>query len=481
MGALAIQGTSSFVGKSLLTTALARSFVRRGVRVAPFKAQNMSNNARVVGGGEIGVAQYLQARAAGIEPEVRMNPVLVKPEGDTRSQVIISGRPDPAVSRLPWRERPPFLAKAIEDSLRSLLAEFDLVLIEGAGSPAEINLRDTDLANLLVAEMADAAVVLVADIDRGGAFAHLYGTWSLIGEKERRRVGGFILNKFRGDASLLAPAPEQLEGLTGVPLLGVVPWLEHGLPDEDGAAEPMRRGRPVVSVVRYPTASNLDEFRALEQVADVVWVRKPEELRFATFIVLPGSKYVSGDLGWLVRNGFDRVLRDRVRAGARVLGICGGLQMLGDELTDEGGVDGNGRGLELLKIKTTFSADKVTRDTGSRFADDLPTPWSALRGIAVHGYEIRHGSSRMSGETREALPNNLGFASGSVLGVYLHGLLECPTVVRALFDAIPTTSLESTFEELADVVDSSLDRALLDRLAGLTDPDGSLLEFSSYA
>jgi adenosylcobyric acid synthase len=468
MGALAIQGTSSFVGKSLLTTALARSFARRGVRVAPFKAQNMSNNARVVSGGEIGVAQYLQARAAGIEPEVRMNPVLVKPEGDTRSQVVINGRPDPAVSRLPWRERPPFLAQAIEDSLRSLLAEFELVLIEGAGSPAEINLRDTDMANLLVAEMADASVVLVADIDRGGAFAHLYGTWSLIGEKERRRVGGFILNKFRGDASLLAPAPKQLEELTGVPLLGVVPWLEHGLPDEDGAGEPTRRDRrPLVSVLRYPTASNLDEFRALEQIADVVWVRKPDELRAATFIVLPGSKYVSGDLGWLVRNGFDRVLRERVRDGARVLGICGGLQMLGTELTDEGGVDGNGDGLELLEIKTSFSTDKVTRETQSRFATDLPTPWAALRGIAVHGYEIRHGSSRVAGDTQAALPDDLGFASGSVLGVYLHGLLESPTIVQALFGAIPPTSLDSTFDELADAVDSSLDRGLLDRLAGL--------------
>jgi adenosylcobyric acid synthase len=468
MGALAIQGTSSFAGKSLLTTALARSFARRGVRVAPFKAQNMSNNARVVSGGEIGVAQYLQARAAGIEPDVRMNPVLVKPEGDTRSQVVINGRPDPAVSRLAWRERPPFLARAIEDSLRSLLSEFELVLIEGAGSPAEINLRDTDMANLLVAELADAPVVLVADIDRGGAFAHLYGTWSLIGESGRRRIGGFVLNKFRGDASLLTPAPEQLEELTGVPLLGVVPWIEHGLPDEDGAGNPMRRGRrTVVAVLRYPTASNLDEFRALEQVADLTWVREPDELRFATFIVLPGSKYVSGDLAWLVRNGFDRVLRERVRAGARVLGICGGLQMLGAQLRDEAGVDGSSDGLELLEIETTFSAEKVTRETQSRFANDLPTPWAALRDITVHGYEIRHGSSRLSGETQQALPGNLGFASGSVLGVYLHGLLESPTVVRALFGTSPRTALESTFDDLADAIDLSLDRRLLDRLAGL--------------
>jgi adenosylcobyric acid synthase len=469
MSALAILGTSSFVGKSLLTTALARSFARRGVRVAPFKAQNMSNNARVVSGGEIGVAQYLQARAAGIEPDLRMNPVLVKPEGDTRSQVVINGRPDLAVSRLPWRERPPFLAQAIEDSLRSLLAEFELVLIEGAGSPAEINLRDTDMANLRAAEIADAVAVLVADIDRGGAFAHLYGTWSLLGEKQRRRVGGFILNKFRGDASLLTPAPERLEELTGVPLVGVLPWTAHGLPDEDGAGEPIRRGlRPVVSVIRYPTASNLDEFRALEQVADVAWVRTPDALRCADFIVLPGSKHVTGDLHWLLRHGFDRLLRQRVSAGARVLGICGGLQMLGTQLIDEAGVDGSGEGLNLLQITTTFSGEKITRETQTRFASDLPTPWARLRGIAAHGYEIRHGSSRMSGRTLQALPGRLGFASGPVLGVYLHGLFECSNVVRALFGATPTTPLEATFNALADIVDASLQRELLDRLAGLT-------------
>jgi adenosylcobyric acid synthase len=410
MSALAIQGTSSFVGKSLLTTALARSFARRGVRVAPFKAQNMSNNARVVSGGEIGVAQYLQARAASIEPDLRMNPVLVKPEGDTRSQVIINGRPDLAISRLPWRERAPFLAQAIEDSLRSLLTDFELVLIEGAGSPAEINLRGSDMANMRVAGIAHAPVVLIADIDRGGAFAHLYGTWSLLADKERRRVSGFILNKFRGDASLLAPGPAGLEELTGVPLLGVVPWIEHGLPDEDGAGEPVRRGRrPVVSVIRYPTASNLDEFRALEQVADVVWVRRADELRSADFIVLPGSKHVSGDLDWLLRNGFDDQLRERVSAGTRVLGICGGLQMLGDEVIDEAGVDGSRKGLGLLDIKTTFSSEKVARETEARFATALPTPWAQLRGIAARGYEIRHGSSRMSGRILEALPDGLGF------------------------------------------------------------------------
>jgi len=210
MPALMVQGVSSWAGKSLLTTALVRFFARRGVRVAPFKGQNMSNNARVVAGGEIGVAQYLQALAAGIEPDVRMNPVLVKPEGERQSQVIVNGRPNAELSARAWRERGPALWPPIETALRALLADFELVVIEGAGSPAEINLRSTDLTNMRVAHAADAPVILVADIDRGGAFAHLYGTWSLLDRPERASIRAFVLNKFRGDPSLLAPAPAEL-------------------------------------------------------------------------------------------------------------------------------------------------------------------------------------------------------------------------------------------------------------------------------
>jgi adenosylcobyric acid synthase len=470
VSALAVHGTSSFAGKSFLTTALARSFARRGVRVAPFKAQNMSNNARVVGGGEIGVAQYLQALAAGLEPELRLNPVLVKPEGDDRSQVVVNGKPDLAVSRLPWRERAPLLAGAIETALRSLLADFELVLIEGAGSPAEINLRDIDMTNLGVVELAGASVVLVSDIDRGGSFAHLYGTWALIGESTRRRIGGFVLNKFRGDPSLLDPAPSLLEEMTGVPLLGVVPLVDHGLPDEDGAADPRPSDgdRPHIAVIRYPTASNLDEFRALEQIADLIWARESSQLEAADLIVLPGSKHVASDLDWLLARGFGPELHEHVRSGAPVLGICGGLQMLGEEIVDSADVDGTRRGLGLLKISTVFSAEKIARRTEARFAPDLPERWARLNEIAVDGYEIRHGSSRATGQLRAALPNALGYASGSVLGVYLHGLFECDAVLRALFGTTPTKSLETTFDELADLVDASLDRELLDRMVGST-------------
>jgi adenosylcobyric acid synthase len=431
MTALAIQGASSSAGKSLVTTALARALRRRGIDVVPFKAQNMSNNARVVEGGEIGVAQWLQALAAGVEPDVRMNPVLVKPEGDTQSQVVVLGRVDHALSARPWRERGSLWEPA-EDALRSLLAEHELVLIEGAGSPAEINLRATDMANMRSAEAAGAPVVLVADIDRGGAFAHLYGTWALLPEDERERFCGFVLNKFRGDASLLAPAPQQLEELTGVPTLGVLPMLDHGLPDEDGAATPRRSGRPVVAIVRYPTASNLDEYKALEQVADVRWAASQAELDGAALVVLPGSKNTEADFAWLLERDLD--LR-----GRRVLGICGGLQMLGR--------------LGLLPVETVFHEEKTTRRTTARFAE-LPAAWSTLDGLEVTGYEIRHGET--AGEAA-VLPDGLGYAVGDALGVYLHGLFEQPPFVRALLGAAPERTLDDAFEQLADAVEAHLD------------------------
>ncbi len=461
MRALMVQGASSSAGKSLLTTALARALRRRGIDVAPFKAQNMSNNARVVTGGEIGTAQYLQALAAGIEPDVRMNPILVKPEGDNQSQVVVLGKPDLELSRLRWRERPAALWPVIEGALRSLRAEHDLLLLEGAGSPAETNLRDSDLANMRTARAADARVILVADIDRGGAFAHLYGTWALLAEHERALIAGFVLNKFRGDPSLLPPAPEQLEQRTGVPTLGVLPWLEHGLPDEDGAAAPRRRpDRPSVAVVRYPTASNLDEFKQLEQVADLRWLDDGEAVDGADLLILPGSKHVAADLAWLARNGLAEVVRERARSGGAVLGICGGMQMLGERVEDEAGVDGTANGLGLLPLRTTFAATKQTEHTSTRFRP-LPEPWTALGERRFTGYEIRHGQTETTGAVAEALPGSLGFVDGPVLGIYLHGLFEQPELVSAFFGREPPRSLEQAFDELADAVEANLDIAAI--------------------
>jgi adenosylcobyric acid synthase len=469
--AVMVQGTSSWAGKSLITTVLCRHYARHGLRVAPFKAQNMSNNARVVAGGEIGVAQYLQAVAAGVEPDVRMNPVLVKPEGETQSQVVVDGVVDPELSRRAWRERAPALRPVVDRALASLLHDFDLVVLEGAGSPAEINLPDVDLTNMYAARRADAAVVLVCDIDRGGAFAHVYGTWALLAPEDRARMAGFVLNRFRGDPALLPPGPARLTELTGVPMLGVVPWLEHGLPDEDGAATPaVRGGRPRVAVVRYPTASNLDELKPLEEVADVVWARSPADLDGAALVVLPGSKHVAADLRWLRASGLDAAVAARASLGGRVLGICGGCQMLGERLSDPAGVDGDAAGLGLLPLETVFAAQKLTEGLTVRFADDLPAPWRPLAGVAVDGYEIRQGRIRAHADARPALSDDRGWVVGSVLGVTLHGVLETPSAVQALVGAALARTLDEEIDALTDRVMAVLDVGAIDALAGLRTP-----------
>jgi adenosylcobyric acid synthase len=467
---LMIQGTSSWAGKSLLTTALARLIARRGIDVAPFKGVNMSNNARAVAGGEIGVAQFLQARAAGVAPSVKMNPVLVKPESQTSSQVVLLGRPDHEISATEWRERAPMLRAAIDDSLAELMATHDVVIAEGAGSPAEINLYDVDLANMHVARQADASVLLVADINRGGAFAHLYGTWALLDEADRSRIKGFILNRFRGDAALLAPGPEKLEELTGVPVLGVVPWLAHGLPDEDGIAAPAAaapEGAPRVAIVRYPAASNVDEFKTLDSIAEIVWATTPEELDGADLVILPGSKNVGADLAWLRKLRFDRALALRVATGGRVLAICGGMQMLGGAIVDPGGLEGgDSEGIGFLPLVTTLAEDKQVSAREATFSE-LTEPWSELSGMAVSGYEIRHGASEASAELTAVFPDDLGYASGPVLAVYLHGLFENPEFTEALLGSAPSGDLEQTLDELATAVEPHID---LDAILALIAP-----------
>ena len=471
MAAVMVQGCSSWAGKSLLSTALARSFARRGVRVAPFKALNMANNARVVAGGEMATAQYLQALAAGVIPDVRMNPVLVKPEGDMRSQVVVMGRVDPELSRTAWRGRAASLWPAIESAFRSLEAESDLVVIEGAGSPAEFNLWDVDVANMRVAELARAVVLLVADIDRGGAFAHLWGTWSLLPERKRALIRGFVLNKFRGDPGLLDPAPRELERMTGTPVLGVVPFLPHTLPDEDGAAITTEgdEGTAVVVVIRYPTASNLDEFKPLERVVRLRWAWRPDDLRDAEIVILPGSKHVAADLAWLRARGFEGALRDRIARRGRVIAICGGLQMLGQRIDDAAGVDGSAQGLDVLPLETRFEADKLTRTVEARFGS-LPPPWAALSGLGFRGYEIRHGRTRPTGPILTAIPGGLCFVRGPVLAAYAHGMFESPAILAALFGVGDAASLEETFDMLADAVDAALDIEAVERALRETVP-----------
>ncbi|MGA2836770.1 MAG: cobyric acid synthase [Acidimicrobiales bacterium] len=462
-----VQGVSSDAGKSLLVTALCRWSTRRGIRVAPFKAQNMSNNARVVDGGEIGSAQWLQAVAARVVPDVRMNPVLLKPESDTSSQVVVDGVVDRALSAAPWRDRSARLWPHVAEAYRSLADEYDAVIIEGAGSPAETNLWADDIVNMAVADLADAPVALVADIDRGGAFAHLFGTWALLPPPWRHRIEGFVLNKFRGDPDLLAPAPADLEAVTGVPFIGVLPWLDHGLPDEEG---PSLRDRPAsgprVAVVCGPYASNLDEFAQLQQVARVDWVRTADQLGAVDLIVLPGSKNVADDLAWLVGTGLAGTVCDAAGEGTPVLGICGGLQMLGHRVEDPDGVEGEADGLGLLPIVTRYASAKRTVHS-SVDVGPLAPPWSWLTGRRVSGYEIRHGVTRECGELEVARDGRC-FGRSNVFGLHLHGLFEDPAVLSA-FAGTAATSLDTTLDQLADAMERHVDTAwLLRRLEGAT-------------
>ena len=485
-----VWGTSSGAGKSWLATALCRSAARRGAVVKPFKAQNMSNNARVVAGldglgAEIGAAQYFQALAAGVEPGVDMNPVLLKPERDTASQVVVHGRVDAALGRQGWRERSATLAVAARESLQRLAGTCDLVVIEGAGSPAEINLAPQDFVNLGSARQARAlgtlASLLVTDIDRGGAFAHLFGTWALLPDDLRNSLNGFVLNRFRGDAGLLEPGPSDLQRMTGVPLAGVIPLVrDHGLPDEDGlfdAGNPgaAKAGRLRIAVLCPPHISNLDEFEPLRRMPGVqlAWARSEAELHGADWIVLPGSKQVSGDLAWLRRQGLDGAIARHAAAGRPVLGICGGLQILGEALVDREGHDGeagfNGPGLGLLPLVTRYERDKRVRRTPLRFAqtDGAWAPWA---GVEATGYEIHCGVTVPHPDLpaprvalRDVHGEALGWQHGNVLGVYAHGLFESPALLRALWGTT-APALDDSLNLLADLVDEHLDSALLQRL-----------------
>ena len=479
-----VLGTSSGVGKSWLTTALCRWYARQGYQVAPFKAQNMSNNARVVaspnGLGEIGSAQYFQALACFAEPDVRMNPLLLKPEADTHSQVVLLGEVNHALTQTPWRDRSEKVWPHIANALDALRADNDIVVIEGAGSPAEINLMDSDVVNLRVARHADARCLLVADIDKGGAFAHLYGTWALLSPKDQARISGFVLNKFRGDVHLLAPAPQMLEKLTHIPTVAVLPmWWKHGLPEEDGVFDDRNHASgPItktVAVIAYPRISNLDEFQPLKNVPGLrlIWARTPSDLAGLgkeDWIILPGSKHTSSDLGWLRSQKLDQCIVEHANRGNFVLGICGGLQILGEALIDQHGVDGNAAGLGLLSLVTNFESTKTVKRTSTQL-NQVRGVLSALSGLAVSGYEIHHGQTSVhkdmsaKGAGVHEVAANLAWQndSGNVTGIYLHGLFENPEVLKALFGA-ETITLESVFDGLADFLGQHMSTETLQKL-----------------
>ncbi|MBC7162610.1 MAG: cobyric acid synthase [Immundisolibacter sp.] len=469
---LMIQGTTSDAGKSALVTGLCRWLHRRGVRVAPFKPQNMALNSAVTAdGGEIGRAQAVQAQACGLAPHMDFNPVLLKPTTDVGAQVILHGRAVANLDARSYHAYKPRAMTAVLDSYARLAGQYQAVVVEGAGSPAEINLRDGDIANMGFAEQVDCPVILIADIDRGGVFAHLVGTLALLSEAERARVKGFVINRFRGDPGLLQPGLDWLSAHTGKPVLGVLPYLHDlSLPAEDALPAPAASppaARLQVLVPALPRISNHTDFDPLlahPQVA-LRYVGAGEPIPAADLIILPGSKAVAADLAWLRAHGWEAAIGRHLRYGGKLIGICGGLQMLGRAIHDPLGLEGpagSQPGLGLLDLETTLHADKCLRQSHGRLA---------FAQAPVRGYEIHAGVSHGPALSRPALllahgPDGALSEDGQILASYLHGLFDSPAAGAALLAWAglqplaapdPAALCEAAIERLADAVEAHLD------------------------
>lgn len=487
---LMVQGCTSDAGKTTLVAAICRILKRRGVHVAPFKPQNMALNSAVTeDGGEIGRAQALQALAAGLAPRIDFNPVLLKPTTDKRAQVIIHGKAIDTLDAVAYHDYKRVAMKAVMESWQRLIAEYDCVIIEGAGSPAEINLRDRDIANMGFAAAADVPVILIADIDRGGVFAHFVGTLDLLSPSEQARVKGFVINRFRGDIALLEPGLRWLEARTGKPVLGVLPYL-HGLfLDAEDAIATHAETKPDAKfkavALAYPRCSNhndLDPLRLHPEV-DFQWVGPGQKIPSCDLIVLPGSKAVQADLHWLRKQSWDDAIARHLRYGGKLIGLCGGYQMLGRWLHDPDGLEGKSgsiEGLGLLDCETTLEAEKQLRNASGTlaFGDDAP---------AMCGYEIHMGITRGPALNRPAVQlsdghgdkRNDGAISDDrkILTSYCHGLFDHPEALAALLEwagAKPGAHIdfaarrEQDIERLADAVETGIDWRKLD-LPGFQD------------
>jgi len=463
-GALLVAGTTSDAGKSLMVAGLCRWLARQGVRVAPFKAQNMSNNSAVTpDGAEIGRAQALQAMAAGIEPDASMNPVLLKPGSDRTSHVVVLGKPYADVTATSYREHKEALLHICLEAYADLRSRFDVVLCEGAGSPAEINLRSTDIANMGLARAASLPVVVVGDIDRGGVFASLFGTVALLSRDDQRLICGFLVNKFRGDPSLLQPGLEMLRDLTGRPTIGVMPWIDGlGFDAEDSlaldgptpsAAPPIGTDVLRVAVARLPRISNFTDIEALaaEPGVAVRYVTTPGAAADVDLLVVPGTRATVSDLGWLRASGLADVVRRRADAGRPVLGICGGFQMLGSTISDD--VEsrvGTVEGLEVLPVHTIFAAEKT-----------LARPRGTAYGEEVAAYEIRHGVVTVEGGE----PWLDGCRRDATYGTMWHGAFASDGFRRAFLRDVATRAGRDGFVVAPDTDVAAVRDAALDRLA----------------
>ncbi len=493
---LLVLGTASSVGKSVLVTALCRIYRQDGVRVVPFKAQNMSNNADVTADGlEIGRAQSEQAAAAGLPPAVEMNPVLLKPQGDRTSQVVVDGKPSGTLHSRDFIARKRDLWPAVERALGSLRNEYELVVAEGAGSTAEPNLREGDIVNIGLAVHAGATVILVGDIDRGGVFAHLLGTMELLSPSERALVAGFVISRFRGDPGLLAPAIDDLEQRTGVPVIGVVPWLDDlRIADEDAVALERADERPAtaagdapevdIAVIRFPRIANFDDFDPFvdEPGVRLRYVSRPEDLGSPQLVILPGTKATIADLAATRVAGLADAVLDAHASGASILGICGGFQMLGERILDPAGVESDAGseadGLGLLPLTTTFSAEKTTVRSAGRVTASAGA-WSGVAGASAAGYEIHMGASETTDDTVTPLLSLDGHDDGAisvdgrVAGSYLHGLFHNDQLRHALLAGLGRSETarrsfdrEREFDRLAQHVRSHLDMEQLNRKLG---------------
>ncbi len=475
---LMVQGTGSHVGKTVVAAGLCRLYARRGLKVAPFKSQNMSLNSVVaLEGGEIARAQELQARAAGVEPSVLMNPVLLKPREGHKCEVIFlgehvrdcwAGEYTKQVSR-----------EALEvaaGALQRLRADCDLVVIEGAGSPAEVNLRRYDICNMKVARMADAPVLLVADIDRGGAIASVVGTMEVLRPDEREMVKGVIVNKFRGDLSLLEPGLSYIERKTGKPVMGVLPHVDFSALDEEDTPSYQGEAGAPAAVVALPYMSNFTDVRPLE-APGFRWARRPGDVRGARLIILPGSRNTFADLDWLASSGLDRAVVEAREEGAAVVGLCGGYQMLGRVLRDPEGIEAGGTrdGLGLLDLETEYRSPKITRRSTGRILA-RPAALPGCEGTQVSGYEIHTGRVRNGGrpflELEDGSTDGAVSDDGLVFGTHLHGLFDNRPVLEAagrFLDRPLAAGGDGPVEcldALADLIESELDMDLMDGLAG---------------
>ena len=483
MSTLMVQGTTSDAGKSTLVTALCRWLIRQGVAVVPFKPQNMALNSAVTAeGGEIGRAQAVQAQAANLAPHTDMNPVLLKPNSDTGSQVIIHGRAVTTMNAVAYHDYTAIAMQAVLASHARLSEAYPVVMVEGAGSPAEINLRANDIANMGFAEAVDCPVLLIADINRGGVFAHLVGTLELLSPSEQARVKGFIINRFRGDIALLQPGLDWLEARTGKPVVGVLPYvMDLHLEAEDGidqrqidkAAQVLKVVVPVLP--RISNHTDFDPLRLHPQV-DLQFVGPGQAIPAADLIILPGSKSVRSDLAYLRANGWDTAIARHLRYGGKVLGICGGLQMLGEQVHDPLGLEGpegSSDGLGLLAFSTTLEAEKQLRNVHGRLV---------LEEASVSGYEIHAGVTRGAALAQPAVRLDDGRSDGAcsddgqILGTYLHGLFETPAACSAVLRWAGLQDVqevdyhglrERDIERLADLVEQHLDTRLLRQLCGI--------------